>query len=297
MNKKEDGVTMKSMTAFARIDGKATGYSLELKCVNHRFLDIHVHVPPWLGAAEFKIHALIREQIKRGKVDLRIQSEDAALSQEDPVIFQNAKVLADWLQALQKASGLSGELTIEHLLLFKDQLGNFSQKLTLSEALWQDLEPLLRKLVREADEFRKREGDFLGRSLSEMRALLEDLVKAIAQRAPKILEDYRGRLQARIAELVLDPSDSRSIETEIVLFADRSDTSEEITRLASHLREWQKFEQADGPIGRKFDFLLQEMNREVNTIGAKGNDSQISRYIVELKTVLEQMREQVQNIE
>lgn len=298
---------MKSMTAYARVEGTLSElpYVLELKSVNHRFLDIHLHVPPHFFAFEVKIHNIVKERFCRGKVDVWVRPARLStlnlgvdgLSKEE--IIAQARDIGAFLRELKEAGGFSGEPELSHLLQFKGFLSTPVLGAGDTEKNWPELTKLLDLLLDEADTFRKREGTFLCRELEKMAAALKSQVAHVATLSPELLLHYRTRLSQRLAALMPEntPLNPANLDAELAVFAERCDIAEELTRLACHLDRWSDHLKEDGAVGRKLDFLLQEMNREVNTIGSKGNYAPISQMVVDCKLALEKMREQVQNIE
>lgn len=310
----KDGSIMKSMTAYARVEGTVASlpYVLELKSVNHRFLDIHLHVPPQFYAFEIKIHNAIKDRCCRGKIDVWVRSAKNSLSNTQGIaahvgidglsyadILDQARDIGGLLRDIQEASGFAGEPTLSHLLQFKGFLSAPMPNSQELESHWPEFTRLLDLLLDEADTFKKREGDFLCREFDKMIDSFKKCVDHIVLLAPSILSTYKDRLTQRLTSLLSEgaPLNAALLENEMALFAERCDITEETTRLYCHLDRFRDHLQEPNAVGRKLDFLLQEMNREINTIGSKGNDAQISQHVVDCKLMLEKIREQIQNIE
>lgn len=296
---------MKSMTAFARVEGNIAGcaHVLELKSVNHRFLDVNLHAPTSFFPLELKIQGLVKAHLTRGKIDLWIRPGQGLDPQNTTALLQSAKALGRFLSELQTESGLSGAPSLSHLLDIKELWMNADAGEAGLEKTWEDLSPLIGALLAKVTAYREEEGRFLAREFKKMGDMLGGIVERIEAQTPTLVAGYRERLAKRISGLLAGlpqgalPLDPGLLENEIALFAERSDTSEEICRLKCHLGRWQEHLGDKEAVGRRLDFLLQEMHREFNTIGAKCNDAQISQAVVESKLILEKMREQVQNIE
>lgn len=294
---------IRSMTGFGQAGRSACGYRLqvELKSVNHRYSEIALRIPrEWLSL-EDEVKREIGHAVKRGKVDAFVTIEKEA---GGPVSIE-----IDWAKAdsyrqaaelLKERFGLSDTLTLKELMALPDlivfrEAGRETAQLA---------EPLL-ECVREAVSImllmRETEGNHISRYMAERLDELESLLEGMGSLVRKAVEDYRTKLQARLAELlgsdvVLKPDDPR-LMTEIALMADRSDIGEELNRLSSHIGQCRNLLASDEPVGRRFDFLIQEMNREINTIGSKSNRLEITVRVVDMKAIVEKMREQAQNME
>ena len=293
---------MKSMTGYGRGDSSAKGVQLavEISSVNRRQVEVAVSLPNELDSLEADLRKIVLASVARGRVSGRVTLQRPSGKANRSILINEAQAEA-YKKALAKLAdgmGLRDDLSLETILRLpgvmeagEDEVDPVAMLPTLKRALGQALGQL--------QDMRSKEGANLGRDLTKRLASLRRITKRVAKRAPKVVEHHRTRLLERLAKAdidVADADDERFLR-EVVYFTDRSDISEELTRLESH------FDQVDGclisnePVGRKLDFLAQEMFREVNTIGSKANDSEISQEVVTLKTELEKIREQVQNVE
>ncbi|WP_225072311.1 YicC/YloC family endoribonuclease [Desulfuromonas sp. CSMB_57] len=291
---------IKSMTGYGKGQARVDDVTLtiEIKSVNHRYGDIGVKTPRCLLAQETEIRRRIGERLKRGKIDLYINLELASGSARMPVL--NRELAAAYLEqfrALQSQFGLEGGVTPALLAGQKDVL-------TLSEgepdeaALLASLDAALDQALDAMERMRMAEGAATQRDLEERFIALDALLEGARQRAPLIPAEWQGRLQERLSRLQNGfEFDVQRVAQEIAIFADRCDISEELTRFQSHLEQFRGLFEAEEPIGRQMDFLVQEMNREANTMGSKSNDLELTRTVVAIKAELEKVREQVQNIE
>jgi uncharacterized protein (TIGR00255 family) len=296
---------IKSMTGFASLtheDERAT-IGLTIRAVNHRFLDVQLRVPASLGDLEPRIRAQLQKRLARGRVELAInvQLRSAAV----PIVELNAEFATALSAALDRARerGLvSGALTPGDLLRLPQALTVRERALEADPAVEAQLAASVEAAVEQAladlDAMRTREGEHLCADLDGRRQTLGNLVSQLAAAA----DEGRGALEARLKERVREisfevPVDQALIAQEIVRAAARSDISEEVTRFRAHLAHWEALQASPEPCGRKLDFLLQEMNREINTIGAKADGLHVSQLIITAKAELERMREQVQNVE
>ena len=292
-----------SMTGYGQSSAEARGFrvQIEMKSVNHRYLEISVRLSrEWL-ALEEAVKREVQHVIRRGRVDVYVTVEREAGEGKIAVInWPLAEAYRQAADELREKLKLSGSLSISDLLqipdviVFRDaeESGSIVEQLTASCA---------REAAERLQRMREKEGEFLARDLSGRLERLNQLYADICSAAPLVAEEYRNRLAQRIGEwlaesAVIDPADPR-IAMEAALMAERADISEELTRLASHFEQCRHLLGSEEAIGRKLDFLIQEMNREVNTIASKANRLEISKQIVEMKAELEKMREQAQNIE
>ena len=290
---------IKSMTGYGK--GEVTDTPgrciVEVKTVNNRYSEVSVKMPRSFMAYEHEVRKLVATKIKRGKADLFVQWEPAVGETAVPPI--NYAIARGYKQAFQNLAHdlhLSSEMPISLIV---------SQRNVLQEVVTEeqgDLLPLVLKATAEAlenlDLMRKREGEALLSDLSERRTELATMVSRVRDRAPLVVEDYHAKLQLRLAKLLgsveMDP---QRMAQEVALLADRCDVTEELVRLESHFVQFDDTLKLVEPVGRKLDFMMQEFNREINTIGSKANDSTITSLVVQMKAELEKMREQVQNIE
>lgn len=293
---------IKSMTGFGRgeyNDGKRN-IIVEIKSVNHRYSDISVKMPRRYSFVEDKIKSTVKEKIKRGKVDVSVMVEN--LTENDVHINLNttlAQQYYDNLKSLQESFGLSGEITLDMLAGMPDVLKAIPDVDDEEEMTKCILQPV-RDAAANLEAMRGVEGEKLAADLLMRGGLVKDLVDQIEERAELVPKAYTEKLRDRIKELlegsVVVPEDR--ILVEAAIFADKCNITEELTRLRSHMDQMRTIiENSTQPDGKKLDFLVQEMNREANTIGSKANDIQITSLMLQIKAEIEKIREQVQNIE
>ncbi len=294
--------TMKSMTGYGRGEGAGGGFKVtaELSSVNRRQAEIAIFLPRELESLEPQVRDAINRVIARGRVSARLKLHAAtgdssrALGLDVPL----ARAYAKELRRLARELNIEEPLTLDALLRAPGVLQADEQSAD-PERFWPAVQQALSQALSRLLRMREREGKHLAHDLKGRIRVLRATVRRIHTLAPAVLQRYRQQLGERIrnAGLPLTPADDERLLKEIVFFADRSDLSEELTRLESHFRQFDDCLKSDEPVGRTLDFLAQEMNREVNTLGAKANDAAISREVVVLKTELEKFREQVQNVE
>lgn len=291
---------LKSMTGFGRseIANERQKITVEMKAVNHRYCDINVKMPKKLSIFEAGIRNLLKKYIQRGKVDVFITYED--YTENNMVLKYNEELAAEYVRVLQQMSeqfGIENDVRVSSLSRYPDVLTLEEQTVDTDE-LWGVLEEALHKASEQFVETRLVEGENLKNDLiSKLDGMLED-VDFIEKRSPEILVEHRQRLEAKVKELLGDSTiDESRIVTETTIFADKICVDEEIVRLRSHITSTRKALLEGGSIGRKLDFIAQEMNRESNTILSKSNDLEISDQGILLKTEIEKVREQIQNIE
>jgi uncharacterized protein (TIGR00255 family) len=296
---------IKSMTGFASLtheDERAT-LGVTVRAVNHRFLDIQLRVPQSLGDLEPRVRALLQKRLARGRVELAISIQlrsGGAITVELNEEFANA--LAAAIERARERGLVSGTLTPGDLLRMPQAIAVRDRPVEADPALEAQLASSVEAAVEQAladlDAMRVREGNHLRDDLDSRRHLLAELIEALRGAAEQGRESVEHRLHERIAEISAElPVDQAMIAQEVVRAAARSDISEEVTRFRAHLAHWMALADGPEPCGRKLDFLLQEMNREINTIGSKADGLRISELIINAKAELEKMREQVQNVE
>lgn len=290
------------MTGYGRGGCAQNGFKItvELSAVNRRQSEIALNLPRELEMLEAPIRDTINAKIARGRVVARVSVHAAAgqLSARMHINLPLARAYATELYRLAKQLKLAGEVTLDQLIRAPGVLQT-DEELVEAEKIWPVIERALKQALAALVKMREREGAHLARDLAGRIAVMRKAVGKIQKQAPLTAENYRRQLVERIKSAGLEspaPDDERLLK-EIVLFADRSDISEELTRLQSHFQQFEDCRKSKAPVGRTLDFLAQEMNREVNTIGAKANDAVISREVVTLKAELEKFREQAQNVE
>ncbi|WP_071459392.1 YicC/YloC family endoribonuclease [Bacillus massilinigeriensis] len=288
-----------SMTGFGRSKAESGRYSVtvEVKTVNHRFCEFHIRMPRQLLKVEDKIKKELNRHVKRGRVEVFITLEgEGTVSRNVTVDWGLLDEYFRYIHEIKDKYRLSGEITVQDFS-GREELLRFDETDEGNELL----EHLVLKACSEAGEslrqMREQEGAALEKDLSSNVGMLEERVATIRELSSGVLEKYRERLGKRMSELIGGQADEARILQEVAFFADKSDISEELLRLESHATQFFKTLQLAEPIGRKLDFLVQEMNREANTIGSKANDAGIAMEVVEVKSLLEKVKEQVQNIE
>ncbi len=296
---------IKSMTGFASLtheDARAT-IGVTVRAVNHRFLDVQLRIPQSLADLEPRVRALLQKRLARGRVELAISLQQRVAATPTVELnedFANALVAA--IDLARERGLVAGALTPGDLLRLPQAITVRDRPTEPDPAVEAQLAVSVQAAVEQAladlDAMRVREGEHLGADLDARRHLLSDLIGRLELAADEGRADVESRLHERVAEISRElPVDQAMIAQEIVRSAARSDISEEVTRFRAHLSHWAAMAGSDEPCGRKLDFLLQEMNREINTIGSKADGLRVSELIINAKAELEKMREQVQNVE
>lgn len=291
---------IKSMTGYGSAKGSSgkLEITVELRSVNNRFLDCGVKLPRVYTCLEDGIKARIQKSISRGKVDVFITID--ASKADDVVIEVNEPVADAYMSALKCLSdkyGIPNDATAMGLARMQDVLA-VTKRDTDVERLGADIDAILTAAIDDFNTMRAREGERLYDDISARADEIERLVGLAEERSPQTVAEYRERLEARLREVLENNSvDETRIVTEAAIFADKTAVAEETVRLRSHLSQLRSLLKSDEPVGRKLDFLVQEFNREANTIGSKGNDVQMARIVVDLKSEIEKVREQIQNVE
>jgi len=288
------------MTGFGRaevMEGNRK-FTVEMKSVNHRYLDINIKMPKKISFFESAVRNLLKEYIQRGKVDVFITYED--YNEDNFSLKYNEEAAKEYLGYLQKMSetfGLENDVKVSTLSRYPEVLTLEEQSVDEKE-LWAVLEKALRAASQQFVESRITEGENLQKDLIGKLDTMLTYVDFIEERSPQILKEYRARLEAKVAELLADTQlDENRIAAEVTIFADKICVDEETVRLRSHVEATKNTLSEGGSVGRKLDFIAQEMNREANTILSKANDLAISDTGINLKTDIEKVREQIQNIE
>ena len=291
---------IKSMTGFGRCeitDGDRK-FTVELKGVNHRYLDVNIRMPKKLNFFESAIRNLLKQYAQRGKVDIFISYED--LSESQLSLKYNPTLAQEYLtyfKEMKETFELDYDIRVSTLSRCPEVL-TMEEQVEDEEALWKGLEKALKGAFEQFRDTRIVEGENLKADIiSKLNEMLE-LVTQVEKRSPAIVAEYRAKLEAKVQELLGDAQiDEGRLATEVVIFADKICTDEETVRLRSHIEHMKSTLEAAEGIGRKLDFIAQEMNREANTILSKANDLETSNYAIDLKTGIEKVREQIQNIE
>lgn len=291
---------IKSMTGYGRKEAVLEGKKIqaEIKSVNHRFSDYSIRLPRHLLFLEDKVRRFASQYITRGKIDIFISVENYEEADKD--IILNKGLAQSYLNALYElrdtfmlADDISVMKVAKYAEIFKTE-----RKEEDEDAVWEAVKKVLAQAVGDFMEMRRREGERIYKDLKNRVQYMQSLAKRIEEREPRIVEEYKKRLYDKIKEVLEEKDiDEARILTEVAVYADKVAINEETVRLASHFDEYYTILEADEPAGRKLDFLMQEINREINTIGSKANDLEVARLVVDLKAELEKMREQIQNIE
>jgi uncharacterized protein (TIGR00255 family) len=291
---------IKSMTGYGRAETKEQGRNIvaEAKSVNHRFLEISLRMPQALFPLEMEFKKKIGEKIKRGRIEIFIRLEAENTNAGEAIL--NLDIARNYFAALQRLKdefGLTDEIGLKTLAGFRDIFSQPAETEISSDVLNRvtaTLEEALAMLVK----MRREEGTAIYRDMEQRLDAIRGILEMINVRAPQVVAEYQKRLAERIKELTAgyDLDDSR-LAQEVALLAEKSDITEEIVRMHSHIGQFVALLQSDEAEGKKIDFLLQEMNREINTIGSKSNDAEIARQVIDAKSELSKLREQAQNIE
>ena len=292
---------IKSMTGFGRcevMEGERK-FTVEMKGVNHRYLDVNIRMPKKLNFFETAIRGLLKQSIQRGKVDIFISYEDFTESQMSLKYNESlAQEYMDCFGRMKEQFSLENDIRVSTLSRCPEVL-TMEEQVIDEEELWNGLKKALEGAIGQFVETRTLEGSNLKKDIIEKLDGLLDLVGYIEERTPKIVAEYREKLETKVRELLEDAQIEESrIAAEVVIFADKICTDEEVVRLRSHIIHMKHTLQSEeAGIGRKLDFIAQEMNREANTILSKANDLEVSNVGIDLKTEIEKVREQIQNIE
>lgn len=290
------------MTGYGRAEAILDGqkYTVEIKSLNHRFLEISLRLPASLSALEMEIKKKIGEPLLRGKIDVSIRRDVQSSAENGQYLALNLPLAQNYfnlLMQLKQSLNLQDDIRLEMIAGQKDvfQMAELPQD---DSVLWQGLAAVLEEALAGMMEMRRREGEVLSRDLSARLDLMTQLLSRIEAKAPQVVLEYQKRLTDRVRELTsgLVVDESR-LSQEVAILAEKSDITEEIVRLRSHFGQFLEMLDREEAIGRKVDFLIQEMNREVNTIGSKSSDADISKQVIEIKSELAKLREQVQNLE
>jgi uncharacterized protein (TIGR00255 family) len=295
---------IRSMTGFGRASFDVAGvrFDVEARSVNHRHFDLRLRLPRLLSNFEAASRDSVQERVSRGKVDVNVSaSEGSSALQRLAIDEQAALEYVRAARALEREAGVSGPLSVDALLSLPG-VASFGERELPAEELEAGLRAALASAIAALDEMRVREGAALERDLLGRLEAVAGLAASLDARSDVVREATRERLKKRAEQLALETGvvDDARLHYEIVQAADRLDVTEEIVRLRSHVEQFREIVESGAPgepIGRRLDFLMQEFGREANTIGSKGNDSPIAHQVVELKTEIERMREQVQNVE
>lgn len=294
-------IVIKSMTGYGKGESfnELYKFKVEIKAVNHRYNDIIIKMPRHISYLEETIKKIIKEKISRGKVDVYINLDYINESAIDvKVDIPLAKSYKNSLLELSRELELEDNVRLNNILSISEIVRTERKELD-EDLIWEVLKNALVDALDNILNMRLTEGLELKNDILVKLSRIESMVKLIEERSPNVVQDYRDKLRERITSLLDDNIilDEERLTNEVVFFADKSSIDEELVRLGSHIKQFRSILDEDESIGRKLDFLIQEFNREINTIGSKANDITITKYVVELKAELEKIREQIQNIE
>lgn len=291
---------LKSMTGYGRSEAVtgAKKITVELKSVNHRFSDYNIKVPRQYGFLEERLRQKISKAVARGKIDVYVSIEFCG--EADKVITVNNELAENYINAvgeLCESFGLKNDLSASSIIGFSDIFRAETVRED-EEELWTEVSAVADEAVAAFTSMREREGGRIEEDLRARVSYMRELAEAVDRRSPEVVAEYKEKLYAKIHELLEEKDiDDARVLTEVAIFADKVAVNEETVRLASHYDEFFAIMDGGEPAGRKLDFLIQEINREVNTIGSKANDLETAKLVVELKGEIEKLREQIQNIE
>ena len=291
---------LKSMTGYGKGIAERDNLTMtvEIKSVNHRYCDVSVKAPRNLLVLEHELKKKVGERLKRGKIDIFINQEFGANASMVPVLNEPlAEAYADLFRAMAQRFDLTTEIPLSLIAMQKEVI-SVQEQLIDDEALRACLGEALENALQALEKMRQTEGEATRRDMASRLDVVAGMVEEIALRAPTVVTEWRAKLQERLDRQAPDIAcDPQRLAQEVAIFADRCDISEELTRFRSHLEQFRELFQNGEPVGRQMDFLVQELNRETNTMGSKSNDALLTRTVVSIKSELEKIREQVQNIE
>lgn len=292
---------IKSMTGYGKgqLAGSDAQYSVEIKTVNHRYSDVSVKVPRALLFVEREIKKWAAERLTRGKIDVFISRETTQELLQTPVL--NEVLAGEYVKLFTQMSSqfqLSADIPVSLLVAQRDVI--VLREADMDEAVVRDhLQQAVLLAIDAVEKMRRQEGAALQEDMQMRLGLMEDMLSTIEMRSPQVVVEWQQKLKGRLARLQDDDVevDPQRIAQELAIFADRCDICEEVVRFKSHLVQFRQLFESDVAVGRQMDFLLQELNRETNTMGSKSNDAELTTQVVAIKAELEKIREQVQNIE
>ena len=293
---------IKSMTGFGRGEAVTAGkrMQVEMKSLNHRYLEIFLRMPATLFPLETEIKKKIGERFSRGKIEVSIRMDNEANQDGTQTMMLNLPLVRQYyslLSQIKEELHLADEVTLNMISGFRDLYIPKEVEEDVA-SLWKGLEGGLAEAIDRLTDMRITEGEALGRDLACRMNRIQQLLQIVAFRAPEVVVEYRQRLSDRIRELTQGMIiDEARIHQEVAILAEKSDITEEVVRLESHIGQFMELLAGEEAIGRKVDFLIQEMNREINTIGSKSGDGETARQVIEIKSELAKVREQIQNVE
>jgi len=292
---------IKSMTAFAAAENTVDQLTVtaEIRSYNSRHLDIFLRIPPAYQSLEDQIKALIADRVSRGRVEIRVQIDDSSeTASELEVDFSRARALVSAFNDLKSQFDLKNDITLD-LLISAGGLIKTVEKVQKEDIAWPVIRDCIQLALDDYEAMRQKEGDFIAEDFEQRLSFIDGCLEQIYKKSEGLLMHYQQRLKERIAQLTqnsveLDPA---RIAQEAAFLADRSDIAEEIVRAKSHLNQFRQMMHAVEPAGRKLNFLLQELNREFNTMGSKVCNADVAHLVIDVKSELEKIREQIQNVE
>lgn len=291
---------IKSMTGYGKavVETESGRTTVEIRSVNHRYGEVFVKMPRSFLAFENDVRKAVGDRLKRGKIEVFVLREEGVAGQHQPMVnVPLARAYREAFDHLRTELGIYDPVTLPLILSQRDVLAAREEGGD-EEILRGELLQAVRGAVEAMESMRVREGEALFADLAARRRSLATLIERVAERAPAVVAEYAQKLRERLAQLMADTAlDEARLAQEVALLADRCDVTEELVRFRSHLVQFDETIALAEPVGRKLDFLMQELNREVNTIGSKANDASMAAIVVELKAEMEKIREQVQNIE
>lgn len=292
---------MKSMTGFGRKDyrDEEIDCSIEIKTINHRFRDFFVKIPKTLNPIEEKIRNTVSQSVARGRIEIFIKYTELGTKNRRIVFNRDlAKNYISVLNEIRRLDSMIGDdLSLSLISKFPDVI-MIEEDIEDYESIWLKIQPVLEKTLDEVAASREREGNALKNDVVNRCRVVRDQVKKIKEKSPDMLARYRDELREKISSYVESVEiDEKRLLTEVALMTDKLNIDEELTRLQSHLDRLEGMVEETEPVGRKLDFLIQEVNREINTIGSKASDLAIANIVVDVKSEIEKIREQIQNIE
>lgn len=291
---------LRSMTGYGRSQKILNGRDIlvEIRSVNHRYFEYSSRIPRVYNYIDDKLKTLLKTGISRGKVEISVNVNN--IEGKDALIAVNSGIAAGYVEALRGIAGelsLQDDLKLSNLLRLPDVF-NVQKAPDDEEQIWNDVSEVVTEALERFVEMRRVEGEKLCNDVTEKAELILDMVSKVEELSPLTVENYRNRLYAKLSEVLENKEiDQQRIVTEAAIFAEKVAVDEETVRLRSHISQLKSMLESDEAIGRKLDFIVQEMNREVNTIGSKAQDLNITKLVVDMKAEIEKIREQIQNIE
>lgn len=292
---------LKSMTAFGRAESLQSdeGFIVEIRSVNYRFRDIIVHLSHNLKALEGKIREMISSSVERGRIEVSVQRKNDNVDRGVQLKL-NRPLLKSYITVfneLNRELGTEKPLDLAYFYQLKDVITVIEENCEVEE-LWPDLKVMIEQAMLSFDNMKKNEGRAIEKDFLDRLEKIAKYINEIRERSKETVKGYAKKLKQSIKDLIknIEINNDRLFQ-EVAFMAEKSDITEELVRMESHLKQFKDFMKQDNAVGRKLDFLLQELHREINTIGSKASDSTISHYVVEVKAELEKLREQIQNIE